>query len=79
MYCLKCRKKLESKNPNIVRIKKERIMVLSKYAVSDSKNWKFIKEQKPSRLLSSLGMKTPLSNITLLDLLWLVEDKLIDA
>ena len=79
MYCLKCRKKLESKNPNIVRTKKERIMVLSKYAVSDSKNWKFIKEQKPSRLLSSLGMKTPLSNITLLDLLWLVEDKLIDA
>ena len=54
-------------------------MVLSKNAVSDSKNWKFIKEKKPSRLLSSLGMKTPLSNITLLDLLLLVEDKLIDA
>ena len=54
-------------------------MVLSKYAVSDSKNCKFIKEKKPSWLLSSLGMKTPLSNITLLDLLLLVEDKLIDA
>ena len=79
MYCLKCRKKPKSKNPNIVRTKKKRIMVLSQYAVSDSKNWKFIKEKKPSRLLSSLGMKTPLSNITLLDLLLLVEDKLIDA
>ena len=36
LYCLKCRKKSESKYPNIVRTKKERIMVLSKYAVSDS-------------------------------------------
>ena len=79
MYCLKCRKKPKSRNPNFVRTRKKRIMVLSKYAVSDSKNWKFIKEKKPSRLLSSLGMKTPLSNITLLDLLLLVEDKLIDA
>ena len=32
----------------------------------DSKKSKFIKEQKASRLLSSLGIKVPLSKIPLL-------------
>ena len=40
-------------------------MLLSKYAVSDSKNSTFIKEQEPSGLLSSSGIKTPLSKIPL--------------
>ena len=39
-------------------------MLLSKCAVCDSKQSKFIKEQKASRLLSSLGIKTPLSKIS---------------
>ena len=41
-------------------------MLLSKSAVCDSKKSKFIKEQEASGLLSSLGIKTPLSKITLL-------------
>ena len=40
-------------------------MLLSKYAVSDSKHSTFIKEQEPSGLLSSSGIKTPLSKIPL--------------
>ena len=41
-------------------------MLLSKSAVCDSKKSKFIKEQEASGLLSSLGIKTPLSKIPLL-------------
>ena len=39
------------------------VMLLSKCAVCDSKNSKFIKEQEAGRLLSSLGKNTPLSKI----------------
>ena len=64
-YCLKCRKNTESKNPKVARTKNGRIMLLSKCAVCDSKKPKFIKEQEASRLLSSLGIETPLSAIPL--------------
>ena len=65
-YCFKCRKNTESKNPEVVRTKNGRIMLLSKFAVSDSKKLIFIKEQEASGLLSSLGIKTPLNKIPLL-------------
>ena len=65
-YCLKCRKSTESENPEVVRTKNGRIMLLSKCAVCHSKSLKFIKEQEASVLLSSLGMKTPLNKIPLL-------------
>ena len=40
-------------------------MLLSKCEVCDSKKSKFVKQKETSRLLSSLGIKTPLSKITL--------------
>ena len=40
-------------------------MLLSKCAVCDTKKSKFIKDQKASGFLSSLGIKTPLSQIAL--------------
>ena len=40
-------------------------MLLSKCAVCNSKKSKFVKEQEASGLLSSLGIKTPLSKIPL--------------
>ena len=40
-------------------------MLLSKFAVCDSKKSKFIKKQEDSELLSSLGLKTQLSKIPL--------------
>ena len=64
-YCLKCRKNTENKNPKVSRTKNRRIMLLSKCKVCYSKKSKFIKEQEASRLLSSLGIKTPLNKITL--------------
>ena len=41
-------------------------MLLSKCKVCGSKKSKFIKEQQASGLVSSLGIKTPLSKIPLL-------------
>ena len=41
-------------------------MLLSKCAVCESKKLKFIKDQEASGFLSSLGIKTPLSKISLL-------------
>ena len=65
MNCLKCKENTESKNLKVVKIKNGRIMLLSKYAVCDSKKQKFIKVQEGSGLLSGLGIKTPLSKTTL--------------
>ena len=42
-------------------------MILSKCAICGSKKSKFLKEQETKGLLSSLGIKTPLTNIPLFD------------
>ena len=60
-FCLKCRKNVESKNQSVTRTKKEE-WEKEKW---DSKKSKFIKQQEVSGLLSSLGIKTPLSKIPL--------------
>ena len=41
-------------------------MLLSKCAICGSKKSRFIKKQGASRILSSLGLKTPLNKIPLL-------------
>ena len=64
-YCLRYRKSTESKNPQVVKTKNGKIMLLTKCAMCDSKKTKFIKEQGASGLLSSLGIKTSLSKIPL--------------
>ena len=47
-YNMKCRKNTESKNRNVVRTKNERMMLLSKCVVCDSKKSKFVKESEAS-------------------------------
>ena len=42
-------------------------MLLPKWQVCDSKKSKFIKKQEASGLLSSVGIRTPLRKIPLLD------------
>ena len=64
-YCLKCSKNTESKNQKLVKSKNGRIILLSKCAVWYTKKSRFIKEQEASGLLSSLGIKALLSNISL--------------
>ena len=63
---MKCRKNTESKNSKVARTKIERFILLSKYAVCDSKKSKLIKQQEANGLLSSLGIKKPFSKIPLI-------------
>ena len=44
LYCLKCRKNTESKNPRVAATKNQRIELLSNCALYYSKKSKFIKE-----------------------------------
>ena len=64
----KCRKSTESKNLKIVKTKNPgRLMVFSNCAVCCLKKLKLIKEQEASRLLSSLGTKTPFIKFPIVD------------
>ena len=63
LYCLKCEKNTESKNPVVARRKDGRMMLLSKCAMCDSKKSIFIKQQEASQLLSSLEIKTLLLTV----------------
>ena len=64
--CLKCRKNTQSKNPEVIKTKNGRIMLLSKCSVWNSKKSNFLQEQGTRGLLNSLGIRTPLSQIPLL-------------
>ena len=69
-YCLSCKKDTKNLNPKIVRIKNNRLMMLSKCAICNNKKPKFIKEQEARGLLCNLGIRTPLSKIPLLNVLF---------
>ena len=66
MYCLKCRKNTESKNPKAATTKNRRILLLWNYVVCDNKKSKFIKQHEASGLLSSSWINTTLNKITFL-------------
>ena len=63
---MKCRKNTESVTPRVSATSSGRTMILSKCAICGSRKSKFIKNQEEKGLLSSLGLKPPLSKIPLL-------------
>ena len=65
-YCLKCRNNTESINPKVLKTTNGKTMILSKCAISSSKQSKFIKEQQAKGLLSNLVLRTPLNKIPVL-------------
>ena len=65
-YCLKCKKNTESINPRVSTTSNGRTIILSKCTICGSKKSKFIKKQEAKGLLSSLGIRTPLSKTPLL-------------
>ena len=69
-YCVKCREDTENIDPKMVRKKKKRLVMQSKCYVCGIKKSKFVKEQEAKGLLSNLGIKTPLSKIPLLNILF---------
>ena len=66
---IKIRKNTETKNPEVLKTKSERIMFLLKCSVCNSKKLKFLKEQEARGLLSNLTrVKIPvLSELPLLN------------
>ena len=66
-YCLKCKKHTKNIDPQVSSTSNGKFMILSKYAICDSKKSKFIKKQDAEGLLSKLGIKAPLSKIPILD------------
>ena len=53
----------EIKKAQIAKKNKGKIILLSKYAVCNTKKSRFIKKQEARGLLSSLGLKTPLIKV----------------
>ena len=68
-YCLACRKYTKNNNPKVFRNKQNRLMMQSNCATWDSKKSRFIKKQAMG-ILSNLGIKTPLSKVPLLNILF---------
>ena len=69
-YCLKCKTNTDSIDPKMFKTKNNRLIMQSKCIVCGTKKSRFIKEQDEKGLLSNLGIKTPLSKIPLLNVLF---------
>ena len=69
-YCLKCKTNTENIDPKIFRTKNNRLLMQSKCSDCKNKKSRFVKEQDAKGLLSNLGIKTPLSKIPLLNVLF---------
>ena len=67
--CMKCRKDTENIDPKLVR-KKKTLIMQAKCPVCEIKKSRFVKEQEAKGLLSNLGIKTLLSKIPLLNVLF---------
>ena len=70
IYCVKCRKDAENIDLKMVRTNNNRLIMQAKCPVYGIKKPRFVKEQEAKGLLSNLGIKTPLSKIPLLNVLF---------
>ena len=69
-YCLKCRTNTDNIDPKMFRTKNNRLLMQSICSVCKNKKSRFIKELDAKGLLSNLGIKTLLSKISLLSVLF---------
>ena len=69
-YCLKCRTNTDNIDPKMFKIENNRLLMQSICSVCKNKKSRFIKELDAKGLLSNLGIKTLLSKISLLSVLF---------
>ena len=69
-YCLKCKTNTSNIDPKMVKTENNRLLMQSKCSVCGTKKSRFVKEQYANGLLSNLGIKTPLSKIPFLNVLF---------
>ena len=67
---VKCKTNTSNIDPKMVKTKNNRLLMQSKCSVCKTKRSRFVKEQDAKGLLSNLGIKTPLSKIPLLNVLF---------
>ena len=69
-YCIVCKKDTENKNPKIFKTKDVHMILKSVYLLCNNKKPRFVSKTEGLALLSSLGIRTPLSKIPLLHVLF---------
>ena len=69
-YSMRCKKDTENIDPKMVRTKNNRLVKQSKCSACRINISRFVKEQEANGLLSNLGIKTLLSKIPLLNVLF---------
>ena len=68
--CLKCKKDSANIDPKMVKTKNNRLLMQSKCSLCGTKKSRFVKKQDAKGLLSNLGIKTLLSKIPFLNVLF---------
>ena len=69
-YCSKCKKDTGNLDYKIFKTKNKILIMQSKCSNCKNKKSRFVKEQEAKGLLINLGIKTPLSKISLLNVLF---------
>ena len=69
-YCLVCRKNTDNANSKMIKTKNGRLQLKSQCSVCGNKKSRFVKEQEAKGILLSLGVRTPLSKIPGLNILF---------
>ena len=69
-YCLPCRKYTKNNNHKVVRNRQNKLMMQSNCATCNNNRSRFIKKQQVMGILSTLGIKTPLTKVPLLNILF---------
>ena len=69
-YCLKRKTNTDNIDPKMFKTKNNRLLMQPKCSVCNNKKSRFVKQQDAKSLLSNLGIKTRLSKIPLLNVLF---------
>ena len=69
-YCVKCRTNTENIDPKIFRTKNNKLIMQSQCTDCRNKKSQFVKKQDAKGLLGNLGIRTQLSKIPLLNILF---------
>ena len=69
-YCLVCRKNTDNINSKMIKTKNGRLQLKSQCSVFGNKTSRFVKEQEAKGILSSLDIRTPLSKMPGLNILF---------
>ena len=67
---VKCRKDIENIDQTMFKTKYDRLIMQSKCRLCGIKKSRFVKEQEEKGSLNNLGIKTPLSKMPLLSILF---------